>query len=550
MADKTDQEIARDRERQEFLAEAMDDFDVFCSLLEIIPKDKSHGRKKFELNPIQALFNIERTGRDIVLKPRQIGFSTLELARDVWYFLKHPGAHVLIICQSQTDNGPLKGLSEIVNRYFDSLRKAGMNLKFTAQSGGLWTMADRDASLRILVAGASETAADKGPRSGTIDRLHCTEIAYWEFPGKTMNAALESVPASGEIVIESTPNGSEGLFYTYCKDAEQHTNGFKFHFYPWYRHPEYKTPLAPGEVWQAAPTHDQRERELLLLKAGCTIEQVKWYRHKVQLKGADQTDQEYPSDPETCFLVSGRTFFDKDITSRLLKGCTREPISTEDRGRVIIWKKPEPDHQYVLAVDTSEGDGGDSSGGVMYDRETGEHVATISGQYAPKDLAICSAKLAFKYNIAQIAVERNNHGHSTIQALQVRDAERPELNGLIPYNNLYVHVDGKVGWLTNEVSRTPMLDGFEDSYRNGFWKSPDRLVISQCRTFVIVNRGAVQRAQAANGSHDDLVISAAMGWAIRQSCRRIDLTVGGYSNNDRSWGGHAAATSDRTRAWR
>lgn len=33
-------------------------------------------------------------------------------------------------------------------------------------------------------------------------------------------------------------------------------------------------------------------------------EQLKWYREKVAVKGAELTDQEYPTDPETCSLLS------------------------------------------------------------------------------------------------------------------------------------------------------------------------------------------------------------------------------------------------------
>jgi len=40
---------------------------------------------------------LARTGRDIVLKPRQVGFSILELARDLWLALVNPGTNVQVI---------------------------------------------------------------------------------------------------------------------------------------------------------------------------------------------------------------------------------------------------------------------------------------------------------------------------------------------------------------------------------------------------------------------------------------------------------------------
>ena len=68
----------------EQLAEVLADFPSFCSLLEI--KLKAGGLVRFDhsrWNDEQRRFEAERTGCDIVIKPRQIGFSTLELARDL-----------------------------------------------------------------------------------------------------------------------------------------------------------------------------------------------------------------------------------------------------------------------------------------------------------------------------------------------------------------------------------------------------------------------------------------------------------------------------------
>src|SRR3954468_2027391 len=66
-------------------------FEHFCSLIQIRPKT-GHA---FYFRPEtwhteQKQFQRDRTGRDIVLKGRQVGFSTLELARDLYYALVNP----------------------------------------------------------------------------------------------------------------------------------------------------------------------------------------------------------------------------------------------------------------------------------------------------------------------------------------------------------------------------------------------------------------------------------------------------------------------------
>lgn len=480
------------------LDEVRRDFVEFCRHIRIVTK--SGERVPLHLNAIQAAFNTERTGRDVVLKPRQIGFSTLELARDLWTLLCKDGARVVVVCQSVADGSPAKLISGILRIMIESLREAGWDIKFHTEAWNEWVLPNGN-SLRIVVAGASESAASKKGRAGTITRLHLTETAFYEYAQETLNALLECVPSretGSEIVNESTPNGASGAFYNSCKSAQAGKSAYKLHFYPWYAHPEYRVELSPGERFVAA---DDSERALVA--DGVTPEQLKWRRLKIEDKGLDAFKQEYPEDPDSCFLVSGRGFFDEQATNRLLEEADKQPLEVRDRDRVRIWRRPDPGRVYLLALDPSEGGGGDPSGGILYERASGEHVATIDGQYTPWELADAAARLGREYNSAEIVVERNNHGHAVLQALERQHA----------YPELYEHDDGKPGWPTNPVTRPTMLGEFEDSHRRGLWRSPDRGVLAQIRTFVIKASG---KPEAANGEKDDLVMAAAIGWAVRQ----------------------------------
>ena len=408
---------------------------------------------------------------------------------------------MVVTCQSLTDHDPFKLLSKNYRVMFESLERAGLALNFRTQSSGEWVLADRDASLRIVEAGASEAAAVKKGRAGTISRLHLTETAFYEYADETLNAMLECVPSvehGSEIVDESTPNGAAGFFYRQCRQAGSGEGSYKLHFFPWYEASEYAVGLERGEVIQP-----RNEREEKLMARGVTPEQLKWYRAKVLDKGADKTDQEYPSDPDTCFLVSGRNFFDQPRTNELIEESS-EPIERRERDRIGIWCPPIPGVLYIIAADTSEGGGGDASGAVVRRRDTGEQCATLSGQYQPWELAKATAKLGREYNLAQLVVERNNHGHAVLQAL-----EREE-----KYEHIYLHFeDGKPGWPTTPVTRPMMLDELEDSHRRGLWSTKDRATLGQLRTFIITDTG---KAEAARGEHDDLVIAEAICWAVRQ----------------------------------
>jgi hypothetical protein len=494
-------------ERARLLAAAMNDFRLFCGLLEIQPK-AGGGRVRFHLSPLQRAYCAARTARDIILKPRQVFITTLECAYDLHVFVTRPGARVVIVCQSQTDQGPFKDIAEKFRLFFDSLRRAGVELEFGRESVGEWTLPARDATLRIIQAGASEAAAGKKGRGGTINRLHFTEAAFFEHAGVTFNSLLESVPGpehGSSIVNESTPNGASGFYYEQWQSAVAGENGYKPHFFKWWEHHEYSIPLEQGEI-----LIPQTALEEKLLAIGVTGAQLKWYRRKVAEKGKDLTLQEYPSDSETCFLISGRPFFDLDVTTQLIHQA-KKPLRVESHGdgALRVWREPDRAGQYVLALDTSEGisddgspEGADYSAGTVLDRKTGEHVATLRGRWPTWETARITASVAVIYNNAVVAVERNNHGHAVLQAL---DREQK-------YRNLYKHTDNKPGWPTNSVTRPIMLDALEDAHRQGLFKSNDVLLLGESRTFVVTANG---RPEAASGAHDDLVMAAAMAWSVR-----------------------------------
>ena len=495
-----------EQRRVELLRRAFQSFPAFCGLLDIIPK--GGGRQKLTLNHIQRQFCQERTGRDVVLKPRQIGFTTEEQARDIWHFLTFPGARVVTTCQSLQDNTPAKLLSDNYRVMFEGLERAGLQLKFRNKSATEWTLADRDASLRIVPAGASEASASKKGRAGTITRLHLTETAFYEYADTTLNALLECVPGrelGSEIVSESTANGASGYFFRQCQKAAAGESAYKLHFYPWWLQAEYRTELEPGETI----TPDTEEEELAA-KAGATHEQLKWYRQKVADKGQDKTNQEYPCDQETCFLVSGRTFFDMGALTKLVRTATRDPIEIRKSKRLRIFAEPEKDVKYLMSLDCSEGIGQDPSGGLMYRRDTGEHVATLDGQFAPEDAARECVTLCKEYNDAELVIERNNHGHSAINTV---------VNEL-KYKKLWrERKTRRHGWSTDAVTRPVMLDDLEAALRKGQWSTPDRKLLAQMRLFIITDRGKPEAASGTdedgNKIKDDMVISAAIGWAVR-----------------------------------
>ena len=475
-------------------------------MLEVIDLD---GRRvKLSPRPIPAAFEPKRTGRDIILKPRQIGMTIWELARDVWFFLTRPGAHVVVVCQSMADDAAIKEIADKISVMLEALRsEIGLAFPVQPQGGTQWVLPARRSKLRVVGAGASEASASKKGRSGTIHRLHITELAFFEYGRTTLTAILQSVPApkhGTEIVIESTPNGAVGPFYDRYQAAKLRVGGYSAHFFPWYQHSLYQTPLDPGESLEPETT---RERELVE-RYGGTPEQLKWYRAKVGENGQDLADQEYPIDEETCWLAEGRLFFDKHRTSALLADSkpptdVRHVGSGGSFGTFKIWSKPEQGRSYIIVADPSEGVGGDPGAAVVYERSTGTHVATLHGQFTPWEMARLLAGIAREYNEALLIIERNNHGHAVLLALG-RDPDAK-------YENLYKADDDRLGWDMKQISRATALEGLHDAHREKRWATPERETLDEMLHFIVPKDG---KPQAAPGAHDDRVMAHTIAWDV------------------------------------
>src|SRR5690606_24061388 len=81
-----------------------EDFPRFSKYLTIL-----HGEDRIPIpfhqgnwHPEQLAFERKRTGRDIVVKPRQVGFSTIECARDLFFALSKPNRNILIVAYNDT----------------------------------------------------------------------------------------------------------------------------------------------------------------------------------------------------------------------------------------------------------------------------------------------------------------------------------------------------------------------------------------------------------------------------------------------------------------
>lgn len=495
-----------------------EDFEGFCSHVEVFTEDVSGEggtvRKIVPFLSTQERFLRERTRRDLILKARQQGFTTLEVSRDCWFFLTRPGSRTVIVVQSQKDDGPLKNVARMVQQAFEGLAHDGFDVEFSRYTENLYQLPD-GAVLEILTAGVTADTASKVAASYSIQRLHVTEVAKFEQADLTMlslTSCVSDAPGT-EVVIESTAQGAQGYFYDKWQDTQRGVGSYKGHFFPWWARSDRREALPPGEVLRP---RDEREKKWLA--EGVTPEQVAWYRRKqADVRHQDLVDQDFPSDDATCFRLSGSGFFSPKALATMKLLCraparSMEVRSNEARGEIRFYHDPVPGKEYELSADPSGGLGGDPCAGHVYERGTGRLMAVIDGQIQPWEFGKWLASLGKRYNWARIGVERNNHGHATIGSL----------TKTWKYPNVFVDEDGHAGWNNTTPRRALCLDKLEQVVRMLSYSMPDSGALQDFFSFVTNKNG---KAEATPGKHDDHVLAAAIGWdLLTRTWQKVDLT--------------------------
>lgn len=268
-------------------------------------KDKDGKKVKFKPNAEQEDFYLNRHGRDIILKARQLGFTTMKMIMDLDSCLFTPDfsagciAHNLEDAKDIFRNKIKFAYTNITDEQRELLSMMGYELPLPVNDKDNGYVFDNGSSIKVSVS----------YRGGTLQSLHVSEFGKIckKFPDKAteiVTGAFEAVGVGNAITIESTAEGREGYFFDYCqkaqklRDSESDLNllDFKFHFFPWWMREEYRLDSA---VWDSALNGYFTQLEE---KHDITLDdnQKAWYSAKESQLG-EKMKREYPSTPEDAF---------------------------------------------------------------------------------------------------------------------------------------------------------------------------------------------------------------------------------------------------------
>jgi len=445
----------------------------------------------FRENTHQALVNRDDSPRKMILKSRQIGFSTGCIIKMFDQTIWTPNTTSVILAHEKDS---IMKLFRIVYRAYKFMNPQ-LRPQLDRGGGSKYEMYFPAINSRIY--------CDLESRSDTIQNLHISEFGLMKDDERVL-ATLDAVPMKGgRVIYESTPKGLNHWYDKWNHGAEK-----KF-FFPWFRFIGYSIPSEPFEL-------NEEEQELVAntlqrYKYQITFDQLSFRRWKISEKGGGKKGtqkflEEYPSDPESCFLTSGDPVLDLYNIQKLISNA---PQPIKDTGSVRVYKNHDKNKDYVCGADTAEGVGGDSSVGVIIEVQTRSVVAILkSSNMKPSEFAFALNELCLQYSSSSrgaplLAVERNNHGHAVLL----------ELNEHLSYPNLYFRKkisgeeDYSPGWVTDKITRPIMINMFVDAVENNYIKLNDTYILDECLT-LINNEGKIE---ASAGKHDDTIIAASIG---------------------------------------
>jgi hypothetical protein len=423
-----------------------------------------------ELNRMQLDLHGKLTGRDLVIKARQMGLSTLIQARQFRRVAYEPCRAAALAHDAQTTT-----IMRAIHRmFYDYLPESA---KPERDQNNASTITYKPHHGRVTLTTAGNPDAGIGT---TYNDIHGTEVSRWKDAQGIISGLLQGLASDGAVVFESTPYGARGLFYQMCMEALDGNNAWTLHFYPWWWDEGYQIPLEDGETLDLTG-----EEQHLVEKHGLSQEQIKWRRAKIQ-ELPHTFKQEYPEDVLSCFLSGGNSVFG-DFEFCLL---TQEERQTE----------PIEGHRYMGGVDWGQED--DYTTLSIIDATDDVEVFVAHWNKMPWDemqnqiVSACGC-----WNVETIQPEKNSMGSVNIENLHGK------------FIGMGLDVTIRRITMTNRLKQKLV-----SNLRNGIDNDGLKLLnvdfaTSEMRTFISKQlESGLYKFEHAEGAHDDTVIARMLAW--------------------------------------
>lgn len=457
------------------------------------------GSIPFKLFPYQKdiIHGLINNRKNVILKARQLGVTTVTAALMSWFILFHRDKNVLVVATKQ----------EVAKTTIRVIKNVFKYLPNWMRDYAPVTIDNRN-SLELSNGSrikAVTTTADVG-RSEAVSWLVCDEAAHIPKFDEIWTGISPTINTGGRVALFSSPNGVGNFFHHCWTLAKNDENGFNCRF------GTYVNPTDSNEVyndrfmWWVHPEHD-----------------LAWFQAETKDKSPRDIAQEYCCN----WNQSGDTFILGDTINHLQRQ-TSEPIEVFPLDRNLwIWERPEKIGTYLISADVSSGDSHDFSAFhvIRLDTHPLNQVAEYKGKIKPDQLGILLIEVSRMYNNATIAPE-NNSGWSGQTILKIEEAGHPFLyysrrrksgpkDAVSKTDPYYASMsnDFLPGYSVTSANRIQMLAKMEQYLRLEDIKINSMRFIDELKTFIVASGN---RPEAIRGEHDDLIMAIAGGLWVRE----------------------------------
>ncbi len=466
-------------------------FEYFCRTYVKVSKPSVPGISAGGVVPMEmwphildAIKHLSTDRLIVVLKARQIGWTTIVAAFIAWCIVFHPETRVSVTSKGLDEAKEVIGKTHTVIDYLPWIFVPRMEPTSTEAIGF--------PDMRTDVKAFPSTAS--AGKAYTPSVIVYDEHAEHEYAALNFNAAKPGIDTIGGkmISIFTAPDIIEGNFaVTLFLDALAGKNGFTALFYPW--------DVVPGrdEKW-LEKTIRETPRDLL---GNLTPE---LYR----MRNYPSSIEEALSTPDVIMA------FNRDVLEEMEQNC-RAPTWVDGVSSDIInvYKPFMVGRPYVAASDVALGVGGDYNVTVVVDARSLETVADImSNTISPEEFTLHSVNLLKYYHSPIWWPEHNLYGRTVIRKSIEMGYRNLGKRGPQPIN-FFNPTDAEVkrlGFFTEGASRSDIFGSLMGAVNNRQVSVYNRQGLEQLKhLYRNPKRGVIE---ATPGNHDDYPI--ALGIAL------------------------------------
>lgn len=359
------------------------------------------------------------------------------------------------------------------------------------------------------------------------------EAAFIEADNDFWSACMASLSTGGKVIVISTPNGFDPIYYSIYNQAVKNMNDFKITEMFWYRDPRYADDLklikVKDIVHYMLNREDYDDSEVVLDYSHTDpmtrdFEEIKnrfdegykpystWFEKMSKKLKFDK--RKIAQELECNFLGSGDNVIPQNTMDRIKDNDICEPENKFMGGAIWQWKEPIPGHKYIMGIDVSRGDSEDFTTFTIVDFDEREQVLEYIGKIPPDVAAEVAFKWGTMYSAFVVIDITGGMGVSTSRKLQEMGYKNLYVDGLNAADKWKYNpkINEKIPGLNFNSKRVQIVAAFEEALRHDFRIHSMRL-FNELGTFVYING----RPDHQKGQHDDLIMAMAMAIYVGES---------------------------------